>query len=243
MAKILRCDCARARARTLHNIRARVLWSESRHSKNTHTNNAKGLGFRTFDSISILCANFCTRKKNTKQNHKKRTRAHKMRFILYACMHTCVCGGRCTIREEWIRQTSFRADDGVLYISVYYVRIYCTRRIEWERERSRKRENDSIESTDKQLRIVTIILAALYELYDTNMHTKTLIDTHIHAHKPYKLYIFSANKRKLNTRLRSVKFVQWMSLDFSSENVFVCVYDARHVCVWFMLIFCILCRL
>lgn len=66
----------------------------------------------------------------------------------------CICG-RHTIEQNV-----------VLYINVY-IRT-CSVQKEW-----RARVSDSTKSTVKQSRIVTIFLAALYELYDTNTHTHT----------------------------------------------------------------------
>lgn len=55
----------------------------------TQKQNAKGLGFRTFDSISILCANFCTRKKNQTESQKADARAQDA--IHTICMHAHMC--------------------------------------------------------------------------------------------------------------------------------------------------------
>lgn len=88
VAEILRCDCARARARTraLHNI---FYIQKQKYQEHTQKFREIGLGFRPFDdSISIYCTIFFFCK--SRKEFGGRTHMKKMWFILYAFIHTCV---------------------------------------------------------------------------------------------------------------------------------------------------------
>lgn len=112
MGKILRCDCARARARTLHNIKIQVLYTKSDIAQEYTQKMRKILVFT--HSTRFLCnLRICAK-------ITKRERAHTICGSYYMqCIHTYVRPAY--NREEWIRQMSY-IGDGVLYI-IEYIRI------------------------------------------------------------------------------------------------------------------------
>lgn len=127
----------------------------------------------------VVCAKFRSNKNSREAG--ARVRAHEMRFILHACIHTCVCD-RHTIAKNGFGKHRLLVMMCCTYILVYV--CVC--------KKTKTEMCGSVETrpTNRHARIDSIFLAALYELYDIDKpctQKRTLASTHIRMRLIYML--------------------------------------------------------